>query len=133
MNTLPEIREIPPCAPRKKFPILILFSGKDKWIITIRYPGRSWLWDSAIILRGSIDSSIFNGLHFRAAWAAVAKADQWCFEEEGEAIMERKGISREDTKNETYFRIFQEACWQAFIDTATVFDLPRYIKKAPQN
>lgn len=69
----------------------------------------SWLWDSANILRGSIDSSDFKNFIFGLLFLKRAND---VFEEEVEAIMERDGISREDAEEETYFVIPKEARWE---------------------
>ena len=69
----------------------------------------SWLWDSANILRVSIDSSHLKNYIFGLFFSTRSNDVFEEGEEEVENIMKRENVSREEVEDDTYFQLPEES------------------------
>ena len=88
-----------------RLPYLILYAPIPKLDLKTL---ESWLWDSANILRGSIDSSDFKNYIFSILFLKRAND---VFDEEVENLMTREGYTRDEAEAECYFKMPLAARW----------------------
>ena len=89
-----------------------VLQGNTKVMILTLDTLKSWLWDSADILRGSTDSSDFKNYIFGLLFL---KRVSDVFEEEVEKEMESEGCSREEAEEEPFFKMPHDARWSYLI------------------